>query len=217
MKPLFVIVLFSICFSSSVFAGSNRNNALTFSGFSAPMVCEMNLESNTVQSDSPSVKTPEIEPETEYSSDIGAMYSSGDKIKTGVRVFYNMLTQKENSRMTFGFGYNLEVLSIENKNDGFTGTMLTYGGNLLLRAMLTDAPVSPFVGLQGTLTFGNETIDYGYKKESSFYFGPYVRETIGVSFDKKVFLEAGVYQIKLFGSKMLPDDIGFCAGLAVGI
>ncbi len=150
-------------------------------------------------------------------NDIGVAYSEGDRITTGVRIFYNTLSQKDSSKMMYGFGYNLEVLKITNTSAGIEGSMITFGGNLMLRALLNDAKVSPYVGGSLTLTFGSESIDYGTHKESSFYFGPFVRESIGLSFNKKFYVEIGAFQVKLFGSKMLPDDVGFTAGVSFGI
>jgi len=150
-------------------------------------------------------------------SDGGIMYSKGSVVKSGVRLFYNMLLQNDSSKKMLGFGYNLEVLSIDNTKDGFKGTMVTFGGNIVYRRLFSDAPTSAYVGLQGTLTFGNETIDYGTRKETSFYFGPILRETIGVTFSQKVYIEAGLFEILLIGSKLLPSDIGFTAGISFGI
>lgn len=153
---------------------------------------------------------------TEY-SDLGFMYSQGDIVKTGVRVLYSMLSQKDGSRMMYGFGYNIEFFSIENTDALLKGNMLTYGGTFILRGFLSDARTAPFFGFNANLILGSETIDYGTSKESSFFVGPMLRETFGISFNKKLYLEAGVYQILLFGSKLLPDDIGFTAGLSFGI
>ncbi len=150
-------------------------------------------------------------------SNIGAMYSVGGKMQRGIRLFYNMLGQKDSSRTMTGGGFNLEILSINNKTAFIKGTMVSYGGNFLLREMFSDEPTSGYFGLQGTLTFGNETIDYGSHKESSFYLGPFLRETVGVSLNKKAFLEAGLYEIALFGSKMLPSDVGFSFGVSFGL
>jgi hypothetical protein len=150
-------------------------------------------------------------------SDIGFSYSAGGKVKSGFRICYNMLKQKDSSSSLLGFGYNLEVLKVMNKESMIEGTIVTFGGNFALRQLLSEENTSAYFGLQGTLTFGSESIDYGSHKESSFYFGPLIRETLGVSFDKKVYLEAGVYEILLIGSKMLPNDIGFTIGVSFGI
>lgn len=163
------------------------------------------------------IEATELQAKPKTYSDVGAMYSSGGKVKTGVRIFYNTLFQKDSSRNIFGFGYNIEVLDIDNTRDGFMGTMITYGGNIVLRALFSEAPNTAYIGLQGTLSFGNETIDYGTKKESSFYFGPILRQTIGITLNKKVYFDIGVFEMLLLGSKLLPNDAGITAGISIGI
>jgi len=149
--------------------------------------------------------------------DIGFMFSGGNKIQSGFRFSYNMYAQKDSSLTMPGFGYILEILSIDNADKEIKGTIVTFGGAFGVRFLMSDAPTSGFIGGTGSLVFGNESIDYGGSTKTSFFIGPIIRETIGVTFNKKAYLEFGLYEVKLFGSTMLPDDIGFTAGLAFGI
>lgn len=150
-------------------------------------------------------------------ADVGVLYSTGGLVTGGVRIFYNELMKKDSSRSMTGFGYNLEVLPVNNTKDFITGTMVTYGGTIVYRGLLSDAATSGYVGLQGTITLGTESIKYLDGTRTSFFVGPVLRQTLGVSFNKKFYAEAGLYEILLLGSKMLPSDVGFTAGLSFGI
>ncbi len=156
-------------------------------------------------------------PQAKEYSDIGLSYMSGGKIKFGVNFFYNMLKQKDSSNSMYGAGYGIAIRNIRNEDEHVEGTGISFGGCFVLRQLLSEANTSPYIGFQGTLNFGNETIDYGTHKKSSFYFGPLLYESFGVSINKKAFIEAGVYQILLIGSTMLPNDIGFGISISFGI
>jgi hypothetical protein len=150
-------------------------------------------------------------------SDIGFGYIGGSKVSNGFKLSYNSLKQKDGSLSMNGYGYNLEILKIVNNDAMINGTMVTFGGNFIWRRMFSPKPTSAYFGLQGTLTFGSESVDYGYEKRTSFFFGPIVRETLGISLSKKIYIEAGSFQIGLLGSKMLPSDIGFTIGMSAGL
>lgn len=158
-----------------------------------------------------------LPPQPKYYDDIGIGYSTGGKITTGVRVYGDIMIQKDSSNTMNGFGVDIDVLMVNNKSAGIKGSLATYGGDFTLRQFFSGATDSPYFGLQGMLIFGSETIKYPDHQESSFFFGPYVRETLGISFNKKVYLEAGAYECALIGSKMLPTDLGFTCGLTFGI
>lgn len=75
-------------------------------------------------------------------------------------------------------------------------------GIFVLCGFFSRKPTSDYFGVQGTLTLGSETIDYGSHKESSF--------------DKKTFPQSELYKIASFGSKILLSGIGFSFGVVFG-
>lgn len=157
-----------------------------------------------------------IPPSKAY-SDIGLSFMSGGKIKFGVTLSYNTLKQGDSTLAMHGTGYGIAIRNIRNLDEHVEGTGISFGGCFILRQLLSRQSTSPYIGLQGTLNFGNETIDYGTHKKSSFYFGPLLYESFGLCIDKKAYIEAGAYQILLIGSTMLPNDIGFGFSVSFGI
>ncbi|HUI28725.1 MAG TPA: hypothetical protein VLX91_00810 [Candidatus Acidoferrales bacterium] len=158
-----------------------------------------------------------LAPQAKFYDDFGVGYSVGGKITSEIRIYGDIMTQKDSSNTMTGFGLNLNILSVTNKSAAIKGSFVVYGGNFTLRQFFSESTNSPYLGLQGTLVFGSETIKYPDHQESSFFFGPIVRETLGISFNKRAYLEAGLYECALLGSKMLPSDFGFTCGLTFGI
>jgi hypothetical protein len=140
-------------------------------------------------------------------------YLKGDKIKTGVDAEYLMLNQAKNSSLRWGVGFGLTVFDVDNKEEKITGTFVSFGASLMARYMFSDAPTTGYLGGSAELVGGSEQINYGYKSETTFFFGPTLREMIGVSLGGAVTLEAGSFQLAHLGSKMLPSDVGFLAGI----
>jgi len=149
--------------------------------------------------------------------DVGLGYSTGGKVTSEIRLFGDIMAQKDSSNTMTGFGLNLDVLSITNKSSDIKGALVVFGGNFKLRQFFTDSTSSPYLGFEGTLIFGNENIRYSDHQETSFFFGPMLRETFGISIEKKLFLDAGLYECALIGSKMLPSDFGFTFGMSFGV
>ncbi|HTY09468.1 MAG TPA: hypothetical protein VMF88_00220 [Bacteroidota bacterium] len=153
---------------------------------------------------------------TEVCQDIDFMYFRGGKIQAGYRFAYNSFGLKESSAVMLGYGAHFEVLRINNTDNNINGTMVTFGGHIGFRWLTSDRPVSPFVGGTAALTGGDETVHNANGMETSFFFGPILRETVGFSFDKQGYLEIGFFEMKLFRSTMLPYDTGITAGVAMG-
>ncbi|MDR3666336.1 MAG: hypothetical protein P4L35_05795, partial [Ignavibacteriaceae bacterium] len=62
--------------------------------------------------------------------------------------------------------------------------------------------------------FGSEQLDYGNdNKKTNYFIGATFDEAIGISISKIIFIEAGLFQIKQFGSDLLPYDFGYLMGL----
>lgn len=150
-------------------------------------------------------------------SELGFFYYRGDKVKTGIRGSYQALIGNEAQSFFLGYALSLTYFDIENRQDNLVGRFLNFGGRLPLRYYTGTGSVTPFLGASVTFSGGTEKIDYGTSEESSFFFGPVLEEVIGISFDKKVSLEFGSFQLRYFGSKLLPSDIGFTGGISLGL
>lgn len=164
------------------------------------------LAQNSVDSDSVN--------QTKYNSDtnIGASYSSGKNVKYGIQLLYQNYDSL-NSNISGGFGYAFTFYKVENKSKYLEGSFVNFNYRYSLRYFLDRTKNGLYLlgGLK--LSFGTENIDYGIKKETNFFFGPTLEEAIGISINNSVFLEFGSYQLKFFGSDLLPDDIGYLAGI----
>ncbi|HVZ42048.1 MAG TPA: hypothetical protein VHI13_22405 [Candidatus Kapabacteria bacterium] len=149
-------------------------------------------------------------------NEIGGHYLTGNNIVTGVRITYGILTEKDSSDFRWGAGLSFNYSDIRNQSASLTGTFVNFGSRVMGRYFLgthTSFYLAGAVGLVG----GTESIDYGTNVESSFFIGPNVEETIGLTLNRKLFLEVGSYQLAYFGSKLLPSDVGLIAGVSIGL
>ncbi len=147
-------------------------------------------------------------------NEISFQYCQGDKIGTGVRGSYSMLSRSETSQFPWGLGISLTFYDVKNKKDGFEGSFINFGGRLAGKYYFSDAPTTAYLGGSLGLAGGTERIRYGTREESTFFFGPNVEEVVGITLGRKVSLEAGAFQLAHFGSKLLPDDVGFIVGIS---
>ena len=145
-------------------------------------------------------------------NNLGASYNSGQNVKHGIQLFYQSYDSLNNN-LWGGFGYTFSFFSIENKAKYLEGSFINFNYRYSLRYF----PIINRYGLyfSGALkiSFGSEAIDYSSHKETNFFIGPIMEESIGISIFNKVYLEAGAYQLKFFGSDLLPDDVGYSVGI----
>ncbi len=141
-------------------------------------------------------------------------YSQGDKITTGIRGKYNMLTEAEGSRLPWGLGIGLTYYDIENKQDLVHGTFVSFGASIMVRYYFSENPTSPYIAGDLMLVGGSERNGTAGAEETTFFFGPTVEEVLGLSLNRRVSLEAGSFQLAHFGSTLLPSDVGFTVGIS---
>lgn len=143
----------------------------------------------------------------------GAQYLKGDKIKNGFQFTYQLYSPFKNPQFEDGFGYSVSYFDILNTEDLLKGTFFCFNGRYSFRYYTASSLNGIYFSGGLRLTFGNEKIDYGFgNTKSSFFFGPNIEEIVGISISKKVFLEAGLFQILYAGSKLLPSDFGYLFG-----
>lgn len=163
------------------------------------------------------VKTIEVpdtsENETNNFTIFGAQYLKGDKIKNGFQFTYQFYSPFKNPQFEDGFGYSFSYYDILNNDDLLKGSFFSFNGRYSFRYYTASSQNGIYFSGGLRLTFGNEKIDYGYSNtKSNFFFGPNIEEIVGISISKKVFLEAGLFQILYAGSKLLPSDFGYLFG-----
>jgi hypothetical protein len=145
-------------------------------------------------------------------SNIGVSYCSGENVKYGFQLLYQNYDSL-NSNLGGGFGYTFLYYQVENKTNYLEGSFVSFNYRFSLRYFVNHTK-SGFYLMGGLkLSFGTENIDYGIEKQTSFFIGPTLEEAIGISINNRAMLEFGSYQLKFFGSDLLPYDIGFSVGL----
>lgn len=142
---------------------------------------------------------------------IGGAYCSGENVNYGVQLAYQNFDSLS-TNLWGGFGYTMLYYDVENKSKYLEGAFINFNYRYFLKYNLTSGSSGPYLGGGLKLSFGTETIDYYSKKETNFFIGPTLEEVLGISISNTVFLEVGAYQLKLFGSDLLPDDIGYTLG-----
>ena len=143
----------------------------------------------------------------------------GDKIKTGYQVAYNLYRYKRTSNLHFGVGYTANYFDLANVRDYWLleGKFINFGAQFLARYFLTPNRKGVYLAGAIFLTGGVEKINYGYDEEENFFYGPVFTERIGLNIENRILLEAGLFQLKLFGSKLLPSDMGYKLSIGIGL
>lgn len=137
-------------------------------------------------------------------------YYLGQKTQFGFLLSYLMMFHPPNSRSEVGYGYSFQYHKI--KYDDNEGSLYGFNTPLVYRYNLSDDINGMFLGGGLSLIFGTEKagyLDYG------FFVGGRIEETIGYYLTRQIALNAGFYQTGLFGSKLLPTDIGFVFSLSI--
>jgi hypothetical protein len=142
-------------------------------------------------------------------------YYAGDKIKAGFRGGYLQLSQSQTKKMHSGIIYSGTFYDVENKARNLKGTFLNFGADALFRYDLNRGASTPYLGFAIALHFGTEKIDTGGSKKQKFIFGPTLEQVIGISINQKVFFQIGAFELRYFGSEVIPSDIGFTIGFGV--
>ncbi len=147
-------------------------------------------------------------------SNVGVTYVSGDKVQMGFQLTYQSFdTTSTNKSFLKGFGYSFTVYNVANHPAFIEGNFISFNYRYAMRYFLDPSLKGIYFGGSIRLSFGSERIAYGYREDTNYFFGPTFEEIIGVSINKKIFIEGGLFQIRHFGSDLLPDDLGFTLGL----
>lgn len=149
------------------------------------------------------------------SSNIGMGYFQGSKIKTGAYFLYQQYSQM-NESLGGGLGFALAYYDIENYDNMIKGSFFGLNFRYSLRYFLSESRNGLYFSGGLRLTFGNEKINYGNESKTNFFFGPTMEEAAGISLADRIFIEAGLFQIKYFGSDMLPADNGLSFSISIG-
>jgi hypothetical protein len=146
----------------------------------------------------------------------GFSYVAGNNVKFGIQLLYQRYDSL-GSHYCAGFGYLFLYYDVENPSQYLKGYFLNFGYRYYLRYFPSENKNGLYFSGGIGLTLGNERIDYGYRNETHFFAGPTFEEAIGISINNRVLMEIGSYQLKLFGSDLLPDDVGYSFGIQFGI
>jgi len=146
----------------------------------------------------------------ENSSNIGFGFLSGDKVESGFSLYYSFLSSEEESQLETGYGFAINYFDVLNLDDGYKGHFFSYSPQLVANYYLNNGPFK--LQLSGTilLVFGSESIN---NTTTNFFIGPQFREAIGLMIANTMCLKAGLFQLRHFGSDVLPSDIGSFFGL----
>ncbi|MGE5498156.1 MAG: hypothetical protein ACM3Q2_08805 [Syntrophothermus sp.] len=143
-------------------------------------------------------------------------YLAGRKIHKGFNVvFQKYFPSKVDRQLQFGSGYEFSYYDVHNPEtmiySYFIGISARYAGRYYLSSSKSRS--GPYLGAAVKLFSGTENIIIWGNNKRHFFIGPTISEMAGVSINEKVFLEIGAFQMRLFGSEMLPYDTGFNAGI----
>ena len=190
----------------------NANKNIYF--VSTDKVNEITIDSVTLSDNKIEIDSSKLS-DRESVSNFGLAYLSGNKIVDGFQLTYQMYANKKTSRQfQNGFGYSVSYYDIENQNAFLEGHFFCFTYRYSLRYSFSQSRKGIYFGGSLRLSFGTETIQYSSNNDkTNFFIGPTLEELMGVSIAEKVFLEAGLFQIKHFGSDLLPDDVSFSVGI----
>ena len=145
---------------------------------------------------------------------VGFAYLGGTNVASGLEFIYRFYKPFSNKNILGGFGYAGAFYKIVNNSNHLEGSFLSFNYLYSIKYFVNQSYKGFFLCGGLKVSFGNETINYtGGNKSTHFYIGPTLEESLGVSIANKINLEFGIYQIKHFGSVLLPDDFGFDFGL----
>ena len=158
------------------------------------------------------MEVPHIEPVNKHLG-AGIAYYTGSNITGGMQIEFRMSWQKPEWEYGFSVGF-LYVNFIRQPYEGYLWA-LNLPWNM--KYMLSDFSVSPYLGATVKLIAGQDRESgtnspgyYGnYEDVNSMFWGPTFEESLGLAFDRSVFIEAGVYEMFLFNTNILPNDLGF--------
>ena len=186
--------------SSKNFPDSTRyNNILTIDQTSGEMASDN--QTQIIYKETSGISVEEI---TQKALGIGLEYYSGSKIKSGYQINMKFAWQKKG----WEFGHDIGFMYLSINNEPYTGYLYSFCFPAYIKYNLGSENVIPYIGGSIQLLSGTEK----YKDHSNlvkFFFGPTSEEYLGLSVNRNFFIEAGLFELFLINSKILPDDFGF--------
>ena len=146
------------------------------------------------------------------STNIGFLILNGDKVESGFGLYYSSLSSEEESNLETGFGLCINYFDVKNLSDGLKGHFFSYSPQFVLNYYLNDGPLRIQLGGTILLVLGSETIN---NLTTNFFIGPQIKETFGIMLGNTFCVKAGLFQLRHFGSELLPSDSGVIYGLDV--
>ena len=120
-------------------------------------------------------------------------------------------------RPEWEYGFSVGFFYVDFISPPYEGSLWAINLPWNMKYMLSSNYVSPYLG--GTVKLiagqnnesGTNSPGYYYNTNytSSTFWGPTFEESFGLAFDRSVFIEAGVYEMFLFNTEILSDDVGF--------
>lgn len=148
------------------------------------------------------------------STNIGIVILNGDKVESGFGLYYTSLSSEEDSNFETGFGLSINYFDVKNFDDGLKGSFFSYSPQFAINYYLNDGPFRLQIGGTILLVLGSETIK-GYTTTTNFFIGPQFKETVGIMLANTICFKAGLFQLRHFGSELLPSDTGTIFGFDV--
>ncbi len=143
---------------------------------------------------------------------IGGTYYSGTKIKSGVGIYYNSMFYRKDKQFVHGIGYVFSYYDVENTEAGirgaFTGLSIRYNP----RYYFFKSREWLYLAGGVRLSFGTEKIG----NNTNFFIGPTFEEALGIKIGP-LSIEGGLFQLRHFGSQILPNDTGFIISAGINL
>ncbi|MBI5326365.1 MAG: hypothetical protein HZB41_14010 [Ignavibacteriae bacterium] len=134
-------------------------------------------------------------------------YLSGDILKSSYGAHYITFKYDKEQQFLHGVGYGVNIITVENVSSNLKGSFFGFGGKYVPRYYFLSSMQGPCLTGGVTLMLGTERIG----NNTNFFFGPILEEAFGLKLGP-ILVEAGLFQILLLGSDLLPSDLGYSFG-----
>ncbi len=158
-------------------------------------------QTNNIYKESSIVPEEDI---TQKAMGIGFEYYSGSKINDGFQVHMKFAWQKTG----WEYGHDIGFMYLNIINEPYTGYLYSFCFPAYIKYNFSSEKVSPYIGGSVQLMAGTEKYNNN-SEQVEFFLGPASEEYLGLSINRTYFIEAGIYELLLINSKILPDDFGF--------
>jgi hypothetical protein len=146
----------------------------------------------------------------DYKNGVLFNYYFGQKTNFGFLLSYLEMFHRPKNKGELGYGYAFQYNKI--KNNDIEGSMYGFLSNAILRYNFSEELNGIFLDGGITFIFGREEAGIN---NYNFFIGGRIEESIGYYLSRNIAFNVGLYQIGLWGSKLLPTDIGFVFSLSI--